>query len=133
MTRDKTQRPTKRSHTSMVRFNDHEFEKVSNDADAVRQDLAVYLRELATGTSIRVPRSLPASDRKLLATAMSMLGEVISRLDRIVSELEVGDVPLESEVLVAIQQTTSALEIFEAITERFRTAADAILSELGRA
>jgi hypothetical protein len=133
MTTAKKKNPDKRAHGSMVRFNDSEFGKVRGDADAVRQDLAAYLRDLAMGANIRVPRSLPASDRKLLATAMSMLAEAICRLDRIVNELELGDVPVNSEIIASIQMTTSALKIFEDATERLRTVADTILSELDRA
>ena len=133
MTETKKKNPDKRAHGSMVRFNDSEFAKVSADADAVRQDLAAYLRELAMGTSIRVPRSLPASDRRALATAMSLLAEAVQRLDRIVQELELGDVPIESEIVSSIQKTISSLTIFEGLAERLRVVADAVMAELGRA
>jgi hypothetical protein len=122
--------PEKRAKPRAIRWSQAEYDKVAKDAATAKLPFAQYVRELAVGTQIRHSRSLPLEDRKLLAANVGAMNAAGEKLTAIAEELELGDVPFESDFTKALFETNNALTAVEGILDRIQKAIERMVDEL---
>ena len=127
----KAVKPEKKS--TLIVWNIDQYKTALAKSEAAKLPFTQYVREIAAGAPIKISRSLPLADRRLLATMIGSMNDAGARLIAIKDELELGDVPLESPITIALYETDRVSLAVDQVLARLQSAAEKLLAELERA
>ena len=129
--KNKSEKTPKKS--TLIVWDLTQYQTALANSEAAKLPFTQYVREIAAGASIKISRSLPLSDRRLLATLIGSMNQAGAQLIAIKDELELGDVPFESSITIALYETDRVSVAVDEVLERLQSAAEKLLAELERA